>query len=102
MLKTMLLPLTLTASSLSYAACLPDSPEIGDSGPSSEMVCEMLETKHPGNQFEIIDRVIRAQDSVKVIVMVGDKPASMEYKLVGADWKLTQPNFLNPYLGSVK
>ncbi len=37
MLKTILLPLTLSFSSVTYGSCLLDSPEIGDIGPGSQL-----------------------------------------------------------------
>lgn len=90
MLKTIMLPLTLTFTSVSFAACLPDFPEIGDIGPGSKLVCNMLESRFPHSSIAILDRRIRSHNSVSVIVTVNGQPESLKYQLTGADWKLTE------------
>lgn len=97
MLKTILLPLSLTFSSISFAACLPDSAEIGDVGPDSEIVCTELETRLPQSDIVVVDRNIHSPNSVSVIVMVDGQTESLEYKLIGPDWKLTVPALAGGY-----
>jgi len=94
MLKTILLPLTLSFSSVTYGSCLLDSPEIGDIGPGSQLVCQLLESRFPQLDIAILDRKIHSYDTVSVIVEVNDQHETMEYKLKGADWKLTKSDFL--------
>jgi len=91
MLKTILLPLALTFSSVSFAACLSDSLEIGDIGPGSQLVCRMLVSRFPNSDIAILDRKIESQNAVSVIVAVDGQPKSLEYKLRGADWALVEP-----------
>jgi hypothetical protein len=97
MLKTILLPLSLTFSSVSFAACLPDSAEIGDVGPDSEIVCTGLEARFPQSDFVVVDRNIHSPNNVSVIVTVDGQSGSLEYKLIGSDWKLTEPAFAGRY-----
>ena len=97
MLKTILLPLSLTFSSVSFAACLPDSAEIGDVGLDSEIVCTGLEARFPQSDFVVVDRNIHSPNNVSVIVTVDGQSGSLEYKLIGSDWKLTEPAFAGRY-----
>lgn len=102
MLRTTLLSLSLTISMVSYGACQLDSPELGDIGPGSELVCSMLESQFPDSDIEILDRKIHSSNTVSVIVMIHGKPETLKYTLKKADWKLTEPALTDSYLGSTK
>ena len=91
MLRTFMLPLALSVSSISHGACWLDSPEIGDIGPGSQLVCNMLESRFPHSDIAILDRTIHSHNSVSVIVAVDGQPESLDYQLTGADWKLIAP-----------
>ena len=97
MLKTILLPLSLTFSSVAFAACLPDSPELGDVGPDSQLVCTRLGARFPQTNIVVVDRKIHSPNSVSVIVTVDGQSESLEYKLIGADWELTEPALAGSY-----
>ncbi len=88
MLRTILISLSLTVSSASYGACQLDSPEIGDIGPGSELVCNMLESRVPNSDIAILDRKIHSPNTVSVIVMMDGKPETLEYKLKRANLDL--------------
>jgi hypothetical protein len=92
MLKTILLPLSLTFSSVSFAACLSDSPEMGDIGPDTQLVCTRLEAQYPQSDIAVVDRKIYSSSSVSLIVTVDGQTKSLEYELIGADWELTEPD----------
>ena len=97
MLRIISLPLALTFSSVSYGACLPDAPEIGDVGPGSELVCDMLESRIPDSNIAILDRKINSPNTVSVIVMLDGQSKTLEYKLKGADWELIEPILAGSY-----
>jgi len=89
--------LTLTFSSASFAACLADSPEIGDIGPGSQLVCSVLVSRFPDSDITILDRKIESHNVISVIIAVDDQSNSLEYKLKGADWELTEPVLAGSY-----
>ena len=97
MLKIISLPLALAFSSVSYGACMPDSPEMGDIGPSSELVCDLLESQIPRTNIAIIDRKIHSPNSVSVIVLRDGQSRSLQYKLKGADWELIEATLAGSY-----
>ena len=88
MFKYMLLPIILTMSSASYSACQLDSPEIGDIGPGSELVCDMLETRSQNSSITILDRMPKSNRAVSILVDVDGQKQSLNYRLVGANWRL--------------
>lgn len=82
---------TLLSSSVAHAACLPDSSELGDIGPESQLVCTMLESRSPDSEISILDRRIGSRDKVSVIIEVNGRAGVLNYRLIGADWILTEP-----------
>ena len=97
MLKVISISLALTFSSVSYGTCLPDSPEIGDIGPSSELVCDLLESQVPDTNVAIIDRKIHSSNSVSVMALLDGQSRTLEYKLKGADWELIEATLAGSY-----
>jgi len=97
MFKTILLPLSLTFSSISFAACISVPPEIGDIGPDSQLICTRLEAGFPQKNIVVIDRKIHSPNSISVSVTVEGQSESLGYKLIGADWKLTEPALAGNY-----
>lgn len=97
MLRTILFSLTLISTSVTYGACLPDTAEIGDIGPGSQLVCNMLEARYPQSNIAVLDRKIHSQNTVLVIVSVDGQSESLKYNLRGADWMLTEPSFADSY-----
>ena len=95
MLRIISLPLALAFSSVAYGACQIDSPEIGDVGLDSELICNMLDSNLPHSDIVILGRTIQSNNAVTVVVVVDDIPMSLEYRLVGVDWKL--PNLAGIY-----
>jgi len=91
MLRTILLPVTLSLSSISYGSCQLDSPEIGDAGPDSQRVCDMLESRSESSDITILDRKVHSARSVSVIIELDDQLRTLEYELSGADWKVAEP-----------
>ncbi|MCW8908558.1 MAG: hypothetical protein OQL28_15040 [Sedimenticola sp.] len=90
MLKVLMIPLTLLLSSSVHAGCQMDPPELGDIGPDSGLVCEMLEHQHPYSaQIRVLDRALYSRNRVRVMVALDNHPASLLYDLVGANWRLT-------------
>ena len=81
-----LLPITVTAS----ANCVPDAPEIGDIGPSSELVCKALESRYPGAAIAVEDRAMHSPTEVSVMASVDGQPISLNYALSGCTWRLDQ------------
>jgi hypothetical protein len=69
--------------------CSPDKPEIGDIGPSSELVCETLERRFPGVSTAVENRTVLAPDAVKILVSVDGAPGTLDYRLDGFVWHLT-------------
>jgi hypothetical protein len=91
MFRTTLMSATLLFASSIHATCVPDAPEIGDTGPSSQLVCKMMESQFPQARISIIDREIHGANRVSVIADVDGQAQSLTYQLVGADWRLTEP-----------
>jgi len=85
----------LLSSSAAHAACLPDSPELGDIGPDSQLVCMMLESHSPNSKISVIDRKIQSHKRMSVIVDVDGRTESLNYTLIGADWILKEPVLVN-------
>lgn len=84
MYRTTLSLLALIMPSLVNSACPQDSVEIGDIGPDSQQVCDMLKTHFPSSDVVILDRHILSSHAVSV----NDHFKSLRYSLVGPNWKL--------------
>ncbi len=92
MFRTTLMTTALLFVSSTYATCVPDAPEIGDTGPSSQLVCKMMESQFPQAEIAIVDREIHGAHRVSVIADVDGQAQSLTYQLVGADWRLAKPS----------
>ena len=87
--QTLLLTVALLpVSSGANAVCVPDPPEIGDIGPSSERVCLELEHRFPGAALAVENRLIHSPTAVSVVAAVDGKPVSLRYQLFGWAWQL--------------
>lgn len=95
MFKIVLLSLALSLSTVVNGSCLPDPPELGDIGPDSNVVCQLLESWLPESNIAILDRNFPAYDTVSITVEVDGRHETIEYKLERADWKLTKSTFLS-------
>ncbi len=71
------------------ATCVPDAPEIGDIGPSSEVVCDQLEDRFAGAELAVEGRSILSPTQVSVLASVDGRPLQMHYTLIGYTWDLT-------------
>lgn len=69
-----------------HASCRADTPEIGDIGPDGEVVCAALAHDFPRAEIQLYNRKIIAMDHVIVAAQIDDKPYSIDYRLVNADW----------------
>ena len=92
MTKLCLIPCLLLASIESFANCTPDAPEIGDIGPSSELVCRELERRFPAALTAVESRTIVSPTAVKVQVSIDGESTLLHYDLAGFDWTLTTPS----------
>jgi len=70
------------------AACITDSPEIGDIGPGSELVCRQLEGRFARADLAVLDRTIRSPTDVSVLASVDGTPVRMDYELIGYTWQM--------------
>ena len=70
-----------------HAACVPDPPEIGDIGPSAELVCTQLERQFPGATLAVDGRSIHSPTDVSVAASVNGKPIKLHYELLGFSWR---------------
>jgi hypothetical protein len=91
MIKPYLILAILPASLAANAVCMTDQPEIGDIGPSSELVCEALALRFPDAAMAVEDRSIRSPTAVSVDASVDGKPISLPYVLSGYTWRLDEP-----------
>lgn len=90
MYKALMIPIALFLSSSVHGGCQADPPELGDIGPDSGNVCEMLEHQHPySEQIRVVDRELYSRSRVRVMVALDNRPASLLFSLVGANWRLT-------------
>lgn len=71
-----------------FALCTPDAPEMGDIGPSSELVCRSLERRFPDGKTVVENRRILSPDSVAVQVSIDGEPVVLTYELIGFRWNL--------------
>lgn len=81
-----LLPLSLTAN----ATCLMDSPEIGDIGPGSELVCNEFALRYPDAELAVVGRAIHSPTEVSVFGLVDGGEVSFVYRLSGFNWRLEE------------
>jgi hypothetical protein len=86
------------ASLGAHATCQPDTAELGDIGPGSELVCNWLEQRFPGAALVIADRRIHTGTSVTVVASVDGSPIDIGYRLVGFHWVPDDPGL--PIAGS--
>jgi hypothetical protein len=70
-----------------FAMCTPDSPEIGDIGPVSELVCRDLEKRFPGAITAVENRTIRSPERVEILVSVDGESMVLGYALDGFVWE---------------
>jgi len=84
MLVLSLLPIAASVQ----ANCVTDSPELGDIGPGSELVCRQLEGRFATGDLAVLDRTIRSPTDVTVVVSVDGTPVQMHYELIGYTWQL--------------
>jgi hypothetical protein len=84
MLVLSLLPIAASVQ----ATCVTDSPEIGDIGPGSELVCRQLEDRFASADLAVLDRTIRSPTDVTVLVSVDGTPVPMHYELIGYTWRV--------------
>lgn len=97
MFKTTILTLGILITFNSYADCLQDTLEIGDTGPSSQLVCNALVTIYPDKDIVITGREISSQNNVTILLTIEGQEGSLKYRLVGADWMPSQPLIANHY-----
>jgi hypothetical protein len=79
-----LLPIAVAAG----ATCVNDPPEIGDIGPSSELVCSALERQFPRATLAVAGRSIHSPSDVTVLASINGRPVSLRYHLSGYSWEL--------------
>lgn len=87
MLKHTLVLSTVLFAFDANASCMLDEPEIGDIGPSSELVCRELEKLFPGSTLAVDGRTIYSPDKVTVQVSVNREPVTLTYGLDGYVWR---------------
>ena len=80
-IKQMLILLMLPVAVSAQAACVNDAPEIGDTGPSSEVVCDQLEGRFAGAVLAVEGRSIHSPTEVSVHTSVDGTPVRMRYEL---------------------
>ncbi|MEJ2613025.1 MAG: hypothetical protein P8179_23965 [Candidatus Thiodiazotropha sp.] len=86
MIKYAYFPLVLTLAANAHATCVPDTLEIGDSGPGSFQVCQVLGDHYPDANINILNRTIQAADKVSILVSVNGQMQWIAYQLAGPDW----------------
>ena len=87
-IKQMLILSMLPVAVSAQAACVTDAPEIGDIGPSSEVVCDQLEGRFAGAVLAVEGRSIHSPTEVSVHTSVDGTPVRMRYELTGYTWHL--------------
>jgi hypothetical protein len=87
MIKQTLLLSILPAALAVQADCITDAPEIGDVGPSSELVCAELQRRFPGAELAVEGRTIHAADAVSVQALRDGTPLTLRYTLAGYVWQ---------------
>ena len=90
MFKKILLPITLIFAPQAHSACQPDAAQIGDIGPSSQIVCQLLESQFPQSESSIVDRKIITENAISINVVIDGKAQLLSFNLKGANWKPMQ------------
>ena len=72
------------------AGCMIDAPEIGDIGPSSELVCRDLEARFPNSILAVRDRHILTPEEVGVQASVDGQVVTLRYELSGFAWRTAE------------
>ena len=88
MIKPTLTLALLPVAFATQAACLTDPPEMGDIGPSSQLVCAELERQFPGAALAVTGRAVHSPTAMSVDVSVGGRPMELRYDLSGYRWRL--------------
>jgi hypothetical protein len=94
MIKTVIVLATLLASPYVSAACSTDQPELGDIGPSAELVCQGALAALPRGRAGGREPLIHSPTAVSVEASVDGKPISLSYVLAGFRWRLDAPEAL--------
>lgn len=91
MSKVIMILISVLLTSTVYGGCEIDSAELGDNGPESLLVCNMLEQQHPyAKNIKVLDREPHSRSRVRVLIAVDNRQVSLLYDLVGANWRLTE------------
>jgi hypothetical protein len=88
MIKQTLILSLLPVAVGAHARCASDPPEIGDIGPSSELVCAALEHQFPDASLKVVGRSIHSPTEVSVAASVDGRPIAVRYELSGYTWRL--------------
>jgi hypothetical protein len=88
--KRMLILSMLPVAVGAQATCVTDAPEIGDIGPSSELVCGQLEDRFAGAELAVEGRSIHSPTAVSVVASVDGRPVLLRYELSGYTWRLDE------------
>jgi hypothetical protein len=91
MIRTLIVLATLFASPYVSGACITDQPELGDIGPSAELVCQALSRRFPEAKLAVENRSIHSPTAVTVETSVDGRPISLSYILAGYAWLLDSP-----------
>lgn len=87
--KAIMILVTVLLAPAVYGGCQVDSPELGDIGPESLLVCKMLEHQHPySGSIKVLGREPYSRNRVRVFIEVDNRQASLLYDLVRANWHL--------------
>ncbi len=97
MMKCILSLALLLTTAGANATCNGDSLEIGDIGPSTDMLCSSLNTQHPGQTIEITQRHVLSGERVSIDYSVSQTEHRIDYRLVGLDWIPIKPMLANTY-----
>lgn len=85
MKTTIILALPLVATG-AHASCVTDQAEMGDIGPSSELVCQELEQRFAGAALAVEGRLIHSPTEVTVTASADGQPILLGYRLTGFTW----------------
>lgn len=88
MMKLTLTLALLPAAFATQATCLTDPPEMGDTGPSSHLVCAQLERQFPGAALAVTGRAVHSPTAVSVDVSIDGQPMELRYDLSRYQWRL--------------
>jgi hypothetical protein len=92
MIKETLALSMLSIGFAAHGACVHDSLEVGDSGPSSELVCGELAERFPGAALAGEGRSIHSSSEVSVTASVDGAPVLLRYRLKGYSWQFDEPD----------